>query len=220
MKAMILAAGRGERMRPLTDETPKPLLKIGERTLIGAHLYRLAEIGITEVLINTSYRATQLKDFLKNGDRFGLRITYSDEGETPLGTAGGIIHALPFFNHEPFLLISADIATTYPLEKLLTQPKEMAHLVLVDNPSWHPDGDFGLDETGHLTQQTINPYTYASFSVWQSDFFENAKSGVQSLDTFIRRAIEAGVATGEYFQDTWYNVGTPEELSLARAAMQ
>ncbi len=154
---MIFAAGRGERMRPLTDHLPKPLLSAGGRALIEWHLDRLARIGVTEVVINTAHLATRIVETLGDGSRYGLRIVYSHEGEQALETGGGLLHALPLLGEAPFLLVNGDVWSDFEFDRLPREPEGWAHLVLVDNPTHHPDGDFWLDAEGRVHDQRPTP---------------------------------------------------------------
>ncbi len=222
MKAMILAAGRGERMRPLTDETPKPLLKISGKRLIEYHLENLARAGIEEVVINHAWLGEQFPLVLGSGEQFGLHIHYSNEGEKALETAGGIIRALPFLGSEPFLLVNGDIWTDYELSGL-TEPsfqlKYLMHLILVTNRSHHPRGDFDLDEHTFLLDKPA--YTYSGIGVYSPKIFTRLKVGVQPLAPVIRETIRQRQVTGELYTGAWEDVGTPERLADldARLAM-
>lgn len=210
MKAMILAAGRGERMRPLTDHTPKPLLEIAHQPLISYLLLALKNIGVIEVVINVSYRAEQIQQALGNGSRYGIKITYSVE-PTVLETGGGIYQALPLLGNEPFIVISADIFTNYPLQKLPKKLNGLAHLVLVNNPEYHPKGDFGL-ENNQIILDSEKKFTYASFGVLHPDLFASSQPGVFRLTEVLVPAINAGQVTGEIYHGEWNNLGTPDDL--------
>ena len=231
MKAMILAAGLGKRMAPLTDTTPKPLLKVAGKALIVYHLERIANAGIKEVLINTSYLAEQIEQALGCGEKWGLHIQYSRE-EQPLETAGAIVQALAFFEQQPFVLINADIWTDFDLKpwlaskenasfKLLAEDVE-AHLLLVPNPSHNPDGDFSLPSASFNPQQgeqihtlvcNIPQYTFAGVSMMKPAMFKGLSSGKQALAPLIREKIEQTKVSGELYNGTWVDVGTPERLA-------
>lgn len=210
MKAMILAAGRGERMRPLTDHIPKPLLEIANQPLISYPLLALKKIGINEVVINVSYRAEQIQQELGDGSRYGIKIIYSVE-PTVLETGGGIYQALPLLGNEPFIVISADVFTDYPLEKLPKKLNGLAHLVLVNNPEYHAKGDFGLDKN-QITLDSEKKFTYASFGVLHPNLFASSQPGVFCLIEVLIPAINANQVTGEIYHGEWNNLGTPDDL--------
>lgn len=211
MKAMILAAGRGKRMQPLTDKIPKPLLKIGDVTLIEHHLFALAQQGYDEVIINVSHLAQQIMNLLGSGDRYGLEIIYSHEKQGALETGGGILNALPLLGKDPFLVISADIWTNFPFGQFFQHNlgNELAHIVLVDNPVYHLKGDFDL----HKNKVLLNGgkrLTYANIGVYHPDLFKNSTPGVFPLGPLLCSAIEKGQVTGEHFAGVWSNIGTVE----------
>ena len=212
MKAMLLAAGRGERMRPLTDKLPKPLIPVGSKALIEHNLEKLKQAGITEVVINVSYCAKQIIDRIGNGERFGIKITYSYEPDAPLGTGGGIFQALKFLGNAPFLVLSSDVWTDYPFEQLLQQPKGEGHLILVENPDFHPDGDFCLLETGQVSSKQSPKLTYANIAVIHPRLFKSCQSGAYALAPLLEKAMTRSAVTGEVYRGQWYNVGTPKEL--------
>ncbi|MEE4244025.1 MAG: nucleotidyltransferase family protein [Kangiellaceae bacterium] len=211
MKALILAAGLGTRMRPLTDHCPKPLLAVGDHKLIEYHLYRLAAIGVTEVIINTAYLAEQIEDYLADGERYGLTIHYSQEG-MPLETGGAIRHALPLLGDQPFLLINGDVYCEYPLTSLLDQDPEFAHLLLVPNPEFKQQGDFGCVD-GLLTNQADELYTYAGIGVYQPSFFQQYQTQSSfPLAPIIRQQADAKRVTAELYNGVWMDIGTPQRL--------
>jgi len=212
MKAMILAAGRGERMRPLTDRTPKPLLEVGGEKLIERHLRRLAAAGHVKIVINLSWLGSQIRQAVGNGQRYGVEVRYSDEGPTALETAGGIFKALPMLGSEPFLVVNGDIWTDHPLEPPALAPGADAHLVLVPNPPQHARGDFALEQ-GKVTEGKGDRYTYSGIGIYRREFFAGCKPGKFPLLPLLRRAIEAGRLTGEVYRGAWHDVGTPERLS-------
>jgi MurNAc alpha-1-phosphate uridylyltransferase len=211
MKAMILAAGRGERMRPLSDATPKPLLKVGPESLIERHLHQLAKIGVSQAIINIAYQSKMMMDLLGDGHKYGIEIIYSYEENGPYGTGGGIFQALPLLGSEPFFLISSDIWSNFPLENLAKKMKGEAHLVMVENPSFHPEGDFCLSASGEITLNTPK-VTYASMAMIDPKLFEGQKSGCYSLAPILTAAILRGQVTGELYSGLWYNIGTPQQL--------
>lgn len=209
MKAMILAAGRGQRMRPLTDHTPKPLLPIAGQPLIAHHLIALKKIGVDEIVINVSYLADQIQQALGDGSQYGVNIHYSVEPNV-LETGGGIYQALPLLGNEPFIAIAADIWTDYPLQKLPQQLKKSAHLVFVDNPTYHPDGDFCLAQ-GKVSLDGENKLTFASIAIYHPELFKSYRAGIFPLVEVLHPAIAANQITGEHYQGEWNNLGTPAQ---------
>ena len=173
MKALIFAAGLGERMRPLTDRTPKPLLPVAGKPLIEWHLEKLAACGIGDVVINTSWLAEQFPAALGDGARWGLRIRYSHEGATPLETGGGMLHALPLLGDKPFLLVNGDIWTDFDFAALPREPDGLAHLVMVDRPPQATHGDFALDEDGLVRSEGANRLTYAGLGVYRPQLLDD-----------------------------------------------
>jgi MurNAc alpha-1-phosphate uridylyltransferase len=211
---MILAAGRGERMGALTAAQPKPLLTIGGRPLIEHHVARLAACGVTELVINLSYRGSQIREHLGNGSRFGVSIAYSEEGEPPLETAGGIVHALPLLGREPFLLVNSDVFTDFDFGVLLARPPRPT-LVLVPNPAHHPRGDFGLDAAG-LVSAAPPLLTYAGLAALDAQSFAGLEPGRRPLKPLLDAAIARRELLGLSFEGLWLDVGTPERLEEAR----
>ncbi len=221
-QAMLLAAGRGSRMGALTDDCPKPLLRIEETTLIGSNLMALAAAGVEQVVINVSYHADQLMEALGQGEAFGLQIIYSQEPEGALGTGGGIVQALPHFKGAPFLLLSADVWTDYDFAQLraLTQTADeqtLAHLVLVDNPAYHRQGDYGLSDAGRIVSTVRTRLTYAGFGWLHPRLFTQREAPAVSFSPYIQDAMAAGQVAGSYYAGPWFNVGTPTELARVRA---
>ncbi|EIC30344.1 MULTISPECIES: N-acetylmuramate alpha-1-phosphate uridylyltransferase MurU [Methylomicrobium] len=212
MKAMILAAGRGERMRPLTDRTPKPLLKVAGKALIEHTLGRLVEAGFTEIVINHAHLGEQIEAALGDGERYGASIRYSPEGEQALETAGGIVNALPLLGNEPFLVVNGDIATDFPFDMLHAVPVDLAHLVLVDNPAHHPRGDFGLDGQGRVVEDGEEPFTFSGIGIYHPALFEHVPPGASKLGPLLRRAISRQRVSGRKYGGFWMDVGTPERL--------
>ncbi len=218
MKAMLLAAGRGERMRPLTDELPKPLLQVGGRALIAWHLLALARAGIGEVVINVSWLGGRLREALGDGGRFGVSITWSDEGPVALETGGGIFRALPLLAPDPFLVVNADIWTDIDFGRLQLEPDAQAHLVLVPNPAHHPGGDFAL-EGNRVINREAGRLTYSGVGVYSHDFFAGCSAGRFPLLPLLNRAIAAGGVRAEVHAGQWCDVGTPERLASLSAAL-
>jgi len=207
---MILAAGRGERMRPLTDVTPKPLLRVGGRCLIEYHIERLVAAGFTEIIINHAHLGQQIEQTLGNGQRYGAHLNYSKEGDHALETGGGIVKALPLLGQQPFLVVNGDIWSDYPFSQL--QPIQgLAHLVLVDNPKHHPHGDFFLLKQKIYAEGSPR-LTFSGIGLYHPDLFKACKPIRFPLAPLLIKAIEAGQVTGEYYQGIWMDVGTPERL--------
>jgi MurNAc alpha-1-phosphate uridylyltransferase len=212
---MLLAAGRGERMGTLTATQPKPLLTIGEHALIEHHIVRLAASGIEELVINLSYRGSEIRKRLGDGGRFGASIEYSDEGEPPLETGGGIVHALPLLGREPFLLVNSDIYTDFDFRVLVDGPRAPT-LVLVPNPAHNARGDFGLDAAGFVTAEAPLS-TYAGVAIFDPKWFADLPPGRRPLKPVLDAAIARRELKGLKFLGTWLDVGTPERLEQARA---
>lgn len=213
MKAMILAAGRGERMRPLTDHTPKPLLTVGGKPLIVWHLERLAKAGFKEVVINHAHLGAQIEEALGDGSAWNLKIQYSPE-TTALETAGGIANALPLLGGAPFLVVNGDVFAEIDFKGLQLKSPHLAHLVMVDNPPQHPDGDFALS-SGKLNDQGNHKLTFSGLGVYHPDLFATVERGqAAKLAPLLRLAIAKGLVTGEHYQGVWHDIGTPERLAL------
>lgn len=213
MKAMILAAGKGERMRPLTLTRPKPLIEVNGRPLIEHHIQALAAAGITELVINHAWLGDQLEAVLGDGSRLGVSIRFSAEGE-PLETGGGIFRALPLLGSEPFMLINGDIRTDVDFAALALPAGCLAHLVLVDNPVHHPTGDFGLVE-GQITLEASEKLTYSGIAVLHPQLFSDCTAGAFKLVDVLRPAIVAGQVSGQRLAGRWVDVGTLERLAEA-----
>jgi MurNAc alpha-1-phosphate uridylyltransferase len=211
MKAMILAAGRGERMRPLTDTVPKPLLRIGGQTLIERHVHALVRAGITELVINHAYLGEQIVQALGDGDAYGVSIGYSPETGGSLETGGGIMNALPLLGVEPFLVVNGDIWTDFPFDALPSQLDSLAHLVMVENPENHPQGDFSLSE-GRLSQRGPAMLTFSGIGVYRPELFADCTPGAFPLAPVLRTAMDAGQVSGERYAGSWFDIGTPERL--------
>lgn len=210
--AMIFAAGRGERMRPLSDATPKPLLRVGAKMLIEHHLETLAAIGVRDVVVNTSHLAEQFPTALGDGSRWGVRIRYSYEGEKPLETGGGIKHALPLLGDAPFIGVSADIVSDYDYANLPAEPQGLAHLVMVPNPAFHPRGDFFLDGARLNEEGVGERLTFANIAVYRPEFIASESATYFKLLPLYQRAMRDGKLGGERFDGFWTNIGTPEQL--------
>lgn len=209
---MILAAGRGERMRPLTDVTPKPLLKVAGKMLIEFHLEKLSAANFTEVVINHAWLGQQIEQALGNGSRYGLNIQYSAENSA-LETAGGIINALPLLGQDPFLVINADIYCEYNYSDLPESFSGLAHLVLVNNPPQHPEGDFVLTSSQQVIQNHGDKLTFSGIGIYKPALFKDCSVGKQALAPLLRRAMDQNRVSGEHYQGVWYDIGTPERLT-------
>ena len=209
---MILAAGRGERMRPLTDTTPKPLLTAGGCSLIEHHLAALARAGIGEVVINLSWHGEQIREQFGSESEYGQNITYSDEGPTALETGGGIFRALPLLGDAPFWLVNGDVYCDYQYSIRSLAPGDVGHLVLVPNPSHHPAGDFALDRD-RVGPRNESALTYSGLAILDPQLFAGCSDGKFPLAPLLTAAIEKRSLSGERFAGVWTDVGTPERLA-------
>lgn len=210
--AMILAAGRGQRMKHLTENTPKPLLKVNGMPLIEHQIRKLMDAGIIQFVINTAYLGHHIQNHLGNGSNLGCKIQYSDEGVQALETAGGIIKALPLLGNEPFLVTNADVWTDYPYQNLIshTLDNTLAHLILVPNPSHNLSGDFGIQNG--LINQTGERYTFSGIGLYHPNLFNGFKEGILPLTTPLNSAIEKQKVSAELYTGMWQDIGTPERL--------
>lgn len=220
MQVMILAAGRGERMRPLTDFTPKPLLKAAGKSLIVHTIEKLVLAGFTDLVINHAYLGEQIETALGDGSQFGATIRYSPEGKNGLETAGGIIHALPMMKDSPFLVVNGDIATDFPFATLKNQPVDFAHLVLVPNPKHHERGDFHIDSQQYLSMTGTQRFTFSGIGLYSPEFFKTAPKNSTKLAPLLRDAMHKNRITGELFKGFWMDIGTPERLQSFEAFLQ
>lgn len=214
--AMILAAGRGERMRPLTDRVPKPLLEVRGKALIEYHLERLARAGISQVVVNLAWLGAMIRDRLGDGSRYGVRIAYSEESPHALETAGGIFRALPLLGQQPFLVLNGDVFTDYPVAGLALRKDSDAHLVLVPNPPQHAQGDFGL-EHGLAVPSAPVQYTFSGIAVYRPQFFADCVAGAFPLKPLLLRSMAARRCSAELYEGLWEDVGTPERLAALDA---
>jgi MurNAc alpha-1-phosphate uridylyltransferase len=218
--AMILAAGRGERMRPLTDHTPKPLLPVAGRPLIVWHIERLARAGIRDLVINHAHLGQQIEQVLGDGAQWGVAIRYSAEGEgRALETGGGIQRALPLLGEAPFLVVNADVWTDLDPRRLYLRAGALAHLVLVDNPAHHPHGDFHL-RNGWLQAGGEPRLTYSGIGVYSPSLFADCAAGAFPLAPLLREAIGRGRVSGEHHRGRWIDVGTPQRLDALQAMLE
>lgn len=220
VKAMILAAGRGNRLRPLTDSIPKPLVPLCGKPLIEYHIEKLAEAGVEEIVINHAWLGDQIENTLGNGERWGVRIHYSPEPEGGLETAGGIINALSLLGNEPFVVVNGDIYTDMDFAPLIEQAcsfsdssELLAHLVLVPSPEFNAQGDFGLNEESRV--QSEGGHTFAGLSILHPNLFENMEVDFIKLAPILREAMQAGKVSGELYEGFWSDIGTHERLHEA-----
>jgi MurNAc alpha-1-phosphate uridylyltransferase len=216
-RALIFAAGRGERMRPLSDVTPKPLLQVGGKRLIEWHIEALAAAGVRRVVINTSHLAEQFPTALGDGARWNLRIDYSFEGPEPLETGGGMQNALPLLGGDPFIAVNGDIRCDFDFSTLLHEPDGLAHLVVINNPSHHPNGDFVL-RGGRLLDENESRLTFAGIGVYRPELLGVHGPGKYSIVPILRAAMREGRVSGEYFHGFWSDVGTPQRLASLEAS--
>ncbi len=214
--AMILAAGRGERMRPLTDHTPKPMLRVRGKPLIEHHVERLAQAGIERIVINLAWLGAVIRDYLGDGSRYGVTINYSEEAPRALETAGGIVRALPHLGPGAFLVVNGDIFTDYPFAQAAVTYDRDAHLILVPNPPQHPDGDFGLEQGLALPTAALQ-FTFSGIAVYRTAFFANCVDGVFPLKPLLLRAMAARRCSAELYPGLWEDVGTVERLQALNA---
>lgn len=237
MRAMILAAGRGERMRPLTDKIPKSLLEVNGKPLIQYHVENLVQSGIIDIVINHAMFGDQIEDYLGGGNYLNARIVYSPEDDKPLDTAGGIVKALPLLGEESFLTVNADVWTDFPFQqlsglslsslvpsRLSDQSSEdisdrLAHIILVDNPAHNLEGDFSLD--GDMVLNEGEPMlTFSGISIFTPEFFEDCSPGSTPLAPMIRQAAAQGRVTGSHYRGKWRDIGTPERLQALRQSFE
>jgi MurNAc alpha-1-phosphate uridylyltransferase len=214
--AMILAAGRGERMRPLTDTTPKPLLKVHGQPLIERHVRRLVQAGIERVVVNLAWLGGQIHDYLGDGARFGATISYSEEAPRALDTGGGIFRALPELLPGPFAVVNGDIYTDFPFETLSIAAKYDAHIVLVPNPGYLR-GDFGF-KAGEALASAEELFTFGCIAVYRSSFFADCHDGVFPMMPLWRRSMAARRCSAQLYTGPWEDVGTPQRLAAVNAA--
>jgi MurNAc alpha-1-phosphate uridylyltransferase len=224
-RALVFAAGKGERMRPLTNDTPKPLLHVGGKPLVEWHLEKLAAIGVREVVLNISWLAEKFEAALGNGSRWGLRLHYSHEGAEPLDTGGGMLHAKRILGDAPFICVNGDVWTDFDFARLPTRPRALAHLVLVDNPPQHAKGDFLIEADGTLRGEGEPKYTYSGIAVYDPRILSDWRSVIGAvpgtelspprfkLAPLLFEAMKHGEIHGELHHGRWTDVGTPERLA-------
>jgi N-acetyl-alpha-D-muramate 1-phosphate uridylyltransferase len=214
--AMILAAGRGERMRPLTDALPKPLAPVNGKPLVVRTIEQLAAANIQRIVLNLAWRGQQIREALQDGRRWGVEILYSDEGDHVLGTGGGIVKALPLLSDDPFWVVSGDLWTDYPFARRANclATNDLAHLVMVPNPSFHPNGDFYLqnDRVAMTSKSVTARLTYGSIGCFRPEFFRAHPVEVASIAPWLQRAMSDARVSGECYEGSWFNVGTMTQL--------
>ena len=211
MIAMLLAAGRGERLRPITDRMPKPLVEVQGTSLIERHLAALADAGATTVVINLGWLGEQIAERIGSGERYGVQVLYSDERDNILETAGGIRRALPLLGREPFLVVNADIYTDIPLPCNPPEASEVAHLVLVPTPTFKTTGDFDIEDR-KLTNADEPQYTFSGVAMYRPEFFADLEDGRRPLAPLLKRAAAEGRIGASLYEGVWADVGTPERL--------
>ena len=214
MQALILAAGLGRRMGPLTQQKPKPLMAIGQSTLIERNIAQLQEAGIKDIVINVHYQKQAIIDYLGYGEHLGVNIAYSHE-EVLLDTGGAVVQALGLLREQPFLVLSADIVTEFPFATLMGMRTNGAHLVLVQNPEYHPKGDFSLSH-GRVCLPAGHTYTYANIGLYHPSLFAGLAIKPYSLASLLQPNIAQGLVSGMVYEGPWFNVGTEQELNAAR----
>jgi len=221
MKAMILAAGLGNRMRPLTDHTPKPLLEVAGKPLIVYHLERLAAAGFKEVVINIAHLGHMIPEALGDGSRWGLKISYSDEQEEgALESLGGIVKALSLLGDKPFLVVNGDVWSDYTFNSALALDGALAHLVLVDNPEHNPLGDFALGDDAYVRREGRPKLTFSGIGYYDPKLFGEQLYGSAPLAPLLREAMDLGKVTGEHHRGIWRDIGTPERLDEINKKME
>lgn len=218
MRAMILAAGRGERLRPLTDETPKSLVEVGGRSLLERHLDHVKAAGIDTVVINLGWLGDRLVERVGSGRRYGLEVIYSQEGDNILETGGGIFKALPTLGDGPFVVINADIFTDMPVPEVTLADDQLGHLVMVPSPEYRAGGDFDIEE-GLIRNSSEQSLTFSGVAIYRPQLFDGCKPGRFPLAPLLRAAAEDGRLSGSLYEGQWADIGTPERLEALRAAL-
>ena len=218
MKAMILAAGRGERLRPITDEIPKPLIEVGGRSLLERHLDCLGSAGIETVVINLGWLGDRIVERVGSGTRYGLEVLYSQEGDDILETGGGIHKALPLLGNEPFLVVNGDIYTDMPVPDVSLDDDHLGHLVMVPTPDYREHGDFDIDR-GLIRNAADADYTFSGVAVYRPDFFDGCEAGRFSIAPMLREAADRGNLSGSLYTGHWADAGTPDRLAELEASL-
>jgi MurNAc alpha-1-phosphate uridylyltransferase len=214
MKAMVLAAGRGERLRPLTDTTPKALIEVHGQSLLERHLLNIRDAGIEDVVINLGWLGEKVRERVGSGSEFGLNIAYSDEGDNILETGGGIYNALHLLGSDPFFVVNADIYTDMPVPNVTLPENALGHLVLVPSPEYREVGDFDLED-GLVRNGETPLLTFSGVSVYRPEFFDGCEPGRFSIVPMLREAANDGRLRGTMYAGLWADVGTPERLEAA-----
>jgi len=215
VKAMILAAGRGERLRPLTDDLPKALVDVRGRSLLERHLDRLAGAGIEDVVINLGWLGKQIRERIGIGSEYGLNVAYSDEGDNVLETGGGIHNALHLLGRDPFLVVNSDIYTDMPMTEIELGENALGHLMLVPNPDYRDEGDFDLVD-GLIRNSASPTLTYSGVAVYRPELFDGCQAGRFSIVPLFINAADDGRLEGQLYEGFWADVGTPERLAALR----
>ena len=216
MRAMVLAAGRGERLRPLTDKVPKSLVEVGGETLLERHLQNVSRAGIRKVVINLGWLGDRIVDRIGDGNRYGLDVHYSDEGDNILETGGGIHNALSMLGDEPFLVVNADIYTDMPVPKVQLTDDQAGHLVLVPTPDYRDHGDFDIDD--QLLRNAETPqYTFSGVAIYRPEFFHGCEAGRFPLAPMLKEAADRDQLSASLYEGYWADIGTPERLQDVRA---
>lgn len=213
MKALIFAAGRGERMRPLTDNVPKPLVKVAGKALIEYSIENLARSGFTDIVINVAYRGRQIIEHCGDGHRWGISIVYSNEGDTALETAGGIVKALSMLGNKAFIAVNSDVICDYPLAKLRQLNCDLAHLVMIPNPAHHPMGDFSLEQNGLLAEQGEEKFTFSGIGLYSPELFAGLKAEPLKLRPLFNAAMREQRISAELYLGRWHDIGSPKALA-------
>ena len=216
MKAMILAAGRGERLSPLTDTTPKALVELNGQPLIVHHILNLKNHGINDIVINTAYLGEKIEQYVGDGQAFGVTVRYSQEKEGGLETGGGIVNALPLLGNEPFITVNADIYFPFNFNKLPTINKVLGHLVLINNPSHNTKGDYAIDSHFLSTRKDLTQYTFSGIAIYHPKLFQSQKIGKYSVTPLIKEKAKEKVISAEFSTQIWHDIGTKERLETAR----
>ena len=218
MKAMILAAGRGERLRPFTDEIPKPLIEVGGQSLLERHLDNVRSAGIETVVINLGWLGDKIVEHVGSGKRYGLEVIYSQEGNNILETGGGIHKALPMLGSEPFLVVNADIYTDMPVPDVSLENEHLGHLMMVPTPGYRDRGDFNIEE-GLIRNGTDAALTFSGVAIYRPDFFDGCDAGRFSIAPMLREAADRGQLSGSLYEGLWADAGTPDRLAALKANM-
>lgn len=218
MRAMILAAGRGERLRPITDDMPKPLIEVGGQSLLERHLENLRAAGITSVVINLGWLGDRIVEHIGTGARFDLEVIYSQEGDNILETGGGIHKALPMLGNEPFLVVNGDIYTDMPVPDVSLDGDTLGHLVMVPTPDYRDSGDFNLEE-GFVRNGVDAAYTFSGVAFYRPAFFDGCEAGRFSIAPMLREAADRGQLSGSLYEGRWADAGTPERLAELRESI-